>query len=454
MNINTITALNAAEKIYLYNKAIELFDKGMSVVQIEDLYKEHYGDVGLLNEIIDKARYYSWHILYRDIKRLFNLNWNRHDVIEFLKGRERQVDIVELLTDELYNIQPEALRTEADTEFSMRWWPYALSFGLFNIWYSQYKHWSIYVTIISTAITIVGLLGLAITFKFFRKEVKAFDRVLHLEISKKLSMYNRLSLLFMRKKKRVLNVYCTAGYPKVESTIEVMKALQKAGADIIELGMPYSDPLADGPVIQASSAVALRNGMTLAKLFEQLKSLRQEISIPVVLMGYLNPLLQYGFEKFCQQCFESGIDGLIVPDIPMFEYEKEYAATVKKYGLDFIFLVTPETPNERIKKLDSLSTGFLYAVSSSSITGSDKDFGDVEIYLQKLRDMNLKNPILVGFGIKDNLTFDAATKHTAGAIIGTAYIKALENSENVEEDTIEFLEGIIKNPSPAEEGLT
>jgi tryptophan synthase alpha chain len=264
---------------------------------------------------------------------------------------------------------------------------------------------------------------------------------------------SRLTELFARRKGRVLNVYCTAGYPELNSTLEVMKALQKAGADIIELGMPYSDPLADGPVIQASGARALQNGMTIPKLFEQLQDFRKEISLPVVLMGYLNPLLQYGFEKFCARAAEVGVDGLIIPDIPMFEYEKEYAAIVKKHGLDFVFLVTPETPEERIKKLDSLSSGFLYAVSSSSITGSDKDFSAVEMYLQRLKNMQLKNPVLVGFGIKDKATFDAATKHAAGAIIGTAYIKTLDNSTDIEASTNNFLETLTKSPSPRGEGL-
>lgn len=255
---------------------------------------------------------------------------------------------------------------------------------------------------------------------------------------------NRLTELFARKKKNVLNVYCTAGYPRLNSTLAVMKALQSSGADLIELGMPYSDPLADGPVIQASGTKALQNGMTIAKLFEQLQDLRKEINVPVVLMGYLNPLLQYGFEKFCARAAEVGVDGLIIPDIPMFEYEKEYAAIITKHGLDFVFLVTPETSEERIKKLDSLSTGFLYAVSSSSITGSDKDFSPVESYLQKLQGMGLKNPILVGFGIKDKATFDAASRYTAGAIIGSAYIKALENGNDVETATKEFLTGILR----------
>src|SRR5215207_8375260 len=220
----------------------------------------------------------------------------------------------------------------------------------------------------------------------------------------------KLENLFTKRERKILNIYCTAGYPQLNSTIEVMKALQQNGTDIIELGMPYSDPLADGPVIQQSSSVALANGMTIKKLFEQLKNFRKEISIPVILMGYMNPVLQYGFEEFCADASSVGIDGLILPDLPQYEFETEYGAIIKKYGLDFIFLVTPETSEARIKKLDELSTGFLYAVSSSSITGSDKDFSAVESYLQKLKTMNLKNPVLVGFGIKDKATFGAACK--------------------------------------------
>lgn len=248
--------------------------------------------------------------------------------------------------------------------------------------------------------------------------------------------------LFQKKQNRVLNVYCTAGYPQLNSTLKVMKTLQDYGADIIELGMPYSDPLADGVVIQASSAKALQNGMTISKLFEQLTDFRKEIHVPAVLMGYLNPLLQYGFEKFCAEASEVGIDGLIIPDIPMHEYETEYKQVIQKYNLDFIFLVTPETSEERIKKLDALSSGFLYAVSSSSITGSDKDFSAVETYLQRLKTMKLKNPILVGFGVKDRPTFEMACTYANGAIIGSAYIKAIENG-NVEEATKRFLKTIL-----------
>lgn len=253
----------------------------------------------------------------------------------------------------------------------------------------------------------------------------------------------RIKELFQMKQQGILNVYCTAGYPQLDSTVEVMKCLQANGADLIELGMPYSDPLADGPVIQASSTKALQNGMTISRLFAQLKDFRKDVRVPIILMGYLNPLLQYGFENFCSKAAEVGIDGLIIPDIPMYEYEKEYRQVIKKYDLDFIFLVTPETSEERIRKLDELSSGFLYAVSSSSITGSDKDFSPVEGYLKRLQKMKLKNPVLVGFGIKDKTTFQAACKYANGAIIGSAYIKAIENS-NTDEATKKFLEGVLQ----------
>ena len=252
----------------------------------------------------------------------------------------------------------------------------------------------------------------------------------------------RIENLFQKKNQKVLNVYCTAGYPHLDSTTEVMQALQDNGANIIELGMPYSDPLADGPVIQQSSSVALANGMTIKKLFEQLKNFRKEISIPIILMGYMNPVLQYGFEKFCADASSVGIDGLILPDLPEHEFETEYGTTIKKYGLDFIFLVTPETSQQRIKKLDALSTGFLYAVSSSSTTGSDKNMTDVKAYLQRLKSLQLKNPVLVGFGIKDKTSFKSACANANGAIIGTAYIKALAEPGNVTDITRKFLESI------------
>jgi tryptophan synthase alpha chain len=257
---------------------------------------------------------------------------------------------------------------------------------------------------------------------------------------------NRIEKLFQNPPlgdRGILSVYCTAGFPQLEDTLSVMKALQENGADMIELGIPYSDPLADGPVIQHSSSIALQNGMTIKKLLGQLKDFRKEISVPVLLMGYMNPILQYGFEKFCADAAVVGVDGLIVPDLPEYEYEIEYGAIIKRHGLDFVFLVTPETSEERVKKLDELSTGFLYAVSSSSTTGRDKNMNDVKKYLQKLKDLKLNNPILVGFGIKDKQTFGAACETANGAIIGTAFIKALENTTDINKTTQDFLQLIL-----------
>ena len=245
-------------------------------------------------------------------------------------------------------------------------------------------------------------------------------------------------------------MYCTAGFPRLDSTLEVMKALVDNGADLIELGMPYSDPLADGPVIQASSTVALSNGMTIAKLFEQLAGMRESIDVPVLLMGYMNPVLQYGFEKFCAAAAEAGVDGLILPDLPMYEFETEYGPVIRRYGLDFVFLVTPETSESRIREVDTLSSGFLYAVSSSSTTGKDKDMGEQEAYFARLRAMKLRNPVLVGFGIRDRGSFEAASRHANGAIIGTAYIRALDGAADVGAATKKFLSGIL-GPAEASE---
>jgi tryptophan synthase alpha chain len=254
---------------------------------------------------------------------------------------------------------------------------------------------------------------------------------------------SRIAQLFATKHKNVVNIYCTAGYPKLDSTLEVMAALQGNGADLIELGMPYSDPLADGPVIQASGSKALENGMTIATLFGQLKQLRPRIQVPVVLMGYMNPVLQYGFERFCAEAAAVGVDGLILPDLPIYEYETEYGEIIRKYGLDFIFLVTPETTEARVRKVDALSSGFLYAVSSSSTTGKDKDMSGQQVYFERLANMQLKNPVLVGFGIKDKATYTEACKHTNGVIIGTAYIKALENGSDIAGATKNFLSSIL-----------
>ncbi|WP_207496787.1 tryptophan synthase subunit alpha [Aridibaculum aurantiacum] len=253
---------------------------------------------------------------------------------------------------------------------------------------------------------------------------------------------SRIKELFQKKQKNILNVYCTAGFPKLDSTIDVIEALQENGADLIEIGMPYSDPLADGEVIQQSSSVALQNGMNIKTLFEQLAQV--ETNAPIILMGYMNPVLQYGFTKFCATAAEVGVDALILPDLPIYEYENEFGPIIKAFGLDFIFLVTPDTSEERIRKIDSLSTGFIYAVSSTATTGHTKDISQQESYFQRLQDMQLQNPVLVGFGIKDRSTFEAACRYTNGAIIGSAYINALSKAGDVKEETIKFLGKIFE----------
>lgn len=254
---------------------------------------------------------------------------------------------------------------------------------------------------------------------------------------------SRIHALFAKKTEGILNVYFTAGYPQLNSTLDIMEALQESGADLIELGMPYSDPLADGPVIQESSLAALSNGMSIAFLFDQLKEMRNKITVPVVLMGYMNPVLQYGFEKFCADAAAVGIDGLILPDLPTLEFEQSYGEMMKKYQLDFIFLVTPETSEERVRKLDQLSNGFLYAVSSSSTTGKEKNFAAVADYLKRLRSYGLKNPVLVGFGIKDKDTFNAVRPHANGAIIGSAFIQALGQGQSPAATTKSFIASVL-----------
>lgn len=255
---------------------------------------------------------------------------------------------------------------------------------------------------------------------------------------------NRIEKLFSEKKKNILSIYFTAGFPRLNDTGEILNALQEHGADMVEIGMPYSDPLADGPVIQQSNMIALRNGITIKKLFEQLKNCRSNIHLPLILMGYLNPMLQYDIEKFCGDAQDAGIDGLILPDLPLYEYETEFKSLFEKFNLRFIFLITPETSAYRIRQIDNLSNGFIYAVSSSSITGTNKNLYVQESYFQRLKEMKLKNKIIVGFGVKDHETFSQACKHTAGAIIGTAYIKAVSNSVNIDGDTQKFLNSILQ----------
>ena len=257
---------------------------------------------------------------------------------------------------------------------------------------------------------------------------------------------NRIKKLFSEKKKNILSIYFTAGFPHLDDTGEILQALQKYGVDLVEIGMPYSDPLADGPVIQHSSTIAIRNGITIKLLFEQLKDCRNKLHVPLILMGYLNPVMQYGIEKFCMDAHDVGIDGIILPDLPLHEFEAEYKFIFEKYRLHIIFLITPETSEERIRKIDEADNSFIYAVSSSSITGAEKNLKAQESYFQRLKEMNLKNEIIVGFGIRDHETFSQACKHAAGAIIGTAYIKAIENSVNIDADTQRFLGSILQSP--------
>lgn len=253
---------------------------------------------------------------------------------------------------------------------------------------------------------------------------------------------NRLNNLFETKKNKLLSIYFTAGYPALNTAVEIAAALEKAGADFLEIGFPYSDPVADGPIIQNSSQRALENGMTLNQLFEELKELRSKVSIPVMLMGYVNPIVQYGVENFCKKATEVGVDGLIVPDLPIYEYEKLYAGIFKKYELSNIFMVTPQTSTERIRKIDELSNSFVYLLSSSTITGVNLKLSDaIEGYYQRIKDMNLKNPTIFGFGITSHSSFKKACEYANGAIVGTAFVKLL-NEDNYLEKITEFIKSI------------
>ncbi|OIQ18788.1 tryptophan synthase subunit alpha [Lacinutrix sp. MedPE-SW] len=233
----------------------------------------------------------------------------------------------------------------------------------------------------------------------------------------------------LKEDKKLLSIYFTAGYPTLNDTVTIIEKLEKSGTDMIEIGLPFSDPLADGPTIQASSTQALKNGMTTNVLFKQLKDIRQRVSIPLIIMGYFNPMLQYGVEAFCKKCQDVGIDGLIIPDLPVDVYNEKYKAVFEKYGLINVFLITPQTSEKRINFIDSISNGFIYMVSSASVTGSNSGFGDEQTkYFKRIAKMNLKNPQIIGFGISDNETFSQATQHAKGAIIGSAFIKNLTKS--------------------------
>ena len=243
---------------------------------------------------------------------------------------------------------------------------------------------------------------------------------------------NRINQLFGKKQKNILSVYFTAGYPELEDTVLVMKTLQENGVDLIEIGIPFSDPMADGPVIQQSSHIALLNGMSIRKLFGQLTNIRKDIHIPLVMMGYLNPIMQFGFENFCRECSLVGVDGMIIPDLPMSVYLQEYKPIADQYGLRFIFLITPETSEERIREIDEQTNGFIYMVSSAAVTGTQQSFDNRMAYLNRINAMGLKNPRLIGFGVSNKATLALVNQHASGAIIGSAFIKALTETAGVD----------------------
>lgn len=240
---------------------------------------------------------------------------------------------------------------------------------------------------------------------------------------------NRINLK-LEEDKKIRSIYFTAGYPSLNDTVTIIKELEKAGVDMIEIGLPFSDPLADGPVIQESSSKAIENGMTTKLLFEQLKNIRDEVQIPLLIMGYFNPIMQFGVEQFCKKCHEIGIDGLIIPDLPVEIFEEHYKLLFEKYGLNNIFLITPQTTDKRILQIDQLSDSFIYMVSTAAITGGSSEFGKQQTeYFKRIHSMQLKNPQIIGFGIKDKQTFNQALQFQKGAIIGSEFIKYLkENS--------------------------
>ena len=259
-------------------------------------------------------------------------------------------------------------------------------------------------------------------------------------MAEKINIMNRINKK-LQEDKKLLSIYFTAGFPQLKDTVSIIQNLEKSGVDMIEIGLPFSDPLADGPTIQASSTTALNNGMTTNVLFDQLKDIRKTVSIPLLIMGYFNPMMQYGIEEFCKKCAEIGIDGLIIPDLPIREYTDNYKAIFEKYGLKNVFLITPQTSDERIRFVDEISDGFIYMVSSSAVTGSQNSFGNVQSeYFERIAAMNLKAPQIVGFGISNAATFQQATSNAKGAIIGSAFVKQL--SSKGLESIDEFVKGI------------
>lgn len=256
---------------------------------------------------------------------------------------------------------------------------------------------------------------------------------------------NRIQQLFGSKQKNILSVYFTAGFPHFDDTVNIITELQNKGIDLIEIGIPFSDPMADGPVIQASGTKALKNGMTLKKLFAQLQNIRQTIHIPLIMMGYLNPIMQYGFENFCRKCSETGIDGAIIPDLPFNDYMELYKPIADQYGINIIMLITPETSDERVRLIDEHTNGFIYMVSSAATTGAQQNFDEKkQAYFKKINEMDLKNPRLVGFGISNKATLEAAQADSSGAIIGSKFIQLLDEKENIQKAVDALLEALKK----------
>lgn len=257
---------------------------------------------------------------------------------------------------------------------------------------------------------------------------------------------NRIDKLFREKKENILSIYFTAGHPTLNSTADIIEILAAEGADMIEIGIPFSDPVADGPVIQQSSHQALVNGMNLRLLFDQLKDIRKRVSVPLLFMGYLNPVLQYGFDDFVEECSRIGIDGTILPDLPLEIFLEQYKAVFKRYGLYNVFLATPQTSDSRYRTLDEESSGFLYMVSASATTGARKDFEDYQQkYFEKIQNLHLRLPRLIGFGISSKETFMHACRYAQGAIIGSAFVKLLEEEGDMKERIKEFIRSIRGN---------
>jgi tryptophan synthase alpha chain len=251
---------------------------------------------------------------------------------------------------------------------------------------------------------------------------------------------NRITHLFETQRKSILSVYFTAGYPALDRTLPILRALQSQGVDMVEIGIPFSDPMADGPVIQHAATQALLNGMSLRFLFEQLAGVRQDIHLPLVLMGYLNPVMQYGFEAFCRSCRDTGVDGMIIPDLPFADYMADYKDVAERYGLKVIMLITPETSGERIRLIDEHTGGFIYMVSSAATTGAQQSFDATkQAYFQRINGMNLKNPRLVGFGISNKATFAAAAANASGAIVGSKFVQLLGETASPTEAVRELL---------------